>query len=124
MSGLVPATAQTGPEPVLAQALAWLGRPVGFDAARALAYGPRAMIAVGLAAADRLDWDTAVSASWNGQAETDTHRGVLDGLSTRQISTRLHITAYTVQDQLRAIFTKLGVTSQGRTRHHLTARYS
>jgi len=71
MTGRKPRTAQAGMEPVLEQALAWLARSVGYDAARALAYDPAAMIAVSFAANDRLDWDAAVSACWNKHAETD-----------------------------------------------------
>jgi DNA-binding CsgD family transcriptional regulator len=58
-------------EPVLEQALARLGRSVGYDAARALAYDPAVMIAVSFAASGRPRWDAAVSACWNKQAETD-----------------------------------------------------
>jgi DNA-binding CsgD family transcriptional regulator len=38
---------------------------------------------------------------------------VFAGLSTRQISARLHISTYTVQDHLKAVFTKVGVNSCG-----------
>ena len=71
MTGRGPCAAQAGMEPVLEQALAWLARSVGYDAARALAYDPAAMIAVSFVANDRLDWDAAVSACWNKQAEAD-----------------------------------------------------
>src|SRR5262252_10100330 len=71
MTGRGPCTAQAGMEPVLEQALAWLARSVGYDAARALAYDPAAMIAVSFVPNDRLDWDAAVSACWNKQAEAD-----------------------------------------------------
>lgn len=39
-------------EPVLEHALAWLGRTVGYDAARALAYDPLVMIPVSFAAGE------------------------------------------------------------------------
>src|SRR5262250_2966965 len=71
MTGREPRTAQVGMEPVLEHALAWLGRSVGYDAARALAYDPAAMIPVSFAASDRLDWDAAAGACWNRQGETD-----------------------------------------------------
>jgi hypothetical protein len=74
MTGRASLTTQAGMEPVLEHALAWLGRTVGYDAARALAYDPLVMIPVSFAASDRLDWDNAVSTCWNRQAETDASR--------------------------------------------------
>ena len=71
MTGRASLATQAGMEPVLEHALAWLGRSVGYDAARALAYDPAVMIPVSFAASDRLDWDTAASTCWNRQAETD-----------------------------------------------------
>jgi DNA-binding CsgD family transcriptional regulator len=56
--------------------------------------------------------------------EREVVSGVLAGLSTQQISARLHITAYTVQDHLKAIFTKLGVTSRGELAHHLAFQFN
>jgi DNA-binding CsgD family transcriptional regulator len=56
--------------------------------------------------------------------EREVISAVLSGLSTRQISTRLHITTYTVQDHLKAIFTKLGVTSRGELAHHLVSQFN
>jgi len=56
--------------------------------------------------------------------EREVIRCVLIGLSTRQISTRLQITPYTVQDHLKAIFAKLGVASRGELGHHLAFQFS
>jgi DNA-binding CsgD family transcriptional regulator len=48
---------------------------------------------------------------------TDSERRVNElvarGLSTRQVAYRLHVSAYTVQDHLKSIFTKSGTGSRG-----------
>ncbi len=45
--------------------------------------------------------------------EREVISGVLGGLSIRQISARLQISGYTVQEHLKSVFAKLGVTSRG-----------
>jgi len=62
-------------EEVLAQALARLGRSVGFDAARALAYDPDVLIPVSFTGTGSLlDWKHTVAACWNEQAQADVHK--------------------------------------------------
>jgi DNA-binding CsgD family transcriptional regulator len=62
-------------EEVLGQALARLGRSVGFDAARALAYDPEVLVPVWFVASEPLlDWDHTVAACRNEQAEPDVHK--------------------------------------------------
>jgi DNA-binding CsgD family transcriptional regulator len=61
-------------EAVLDQALAWLERSVGFDAARALAYDPGVLIPVSFAASEPREWEHTVAACRNEQAEADVHK--------------------------------------------------
>jgi len=56
--------------------------------------------------------------------EQEVVRGVFAGQSTRNISASLHISSYTVQDQLKAIFAKVGVASRGELAHHLALRFT
>src|SRR5262249_3970001 len=49
---------------------------------------------------------------------------IFAGLSTREISSRLHISTYTVQDHLRAVFSKVGVNSRGELAHRLALQFT
>jgi DNA-binding CsgD family transcriptional regulator len=69
-----PAVPEPPVEAVLGQALAWLGRRVGFDAARALAYDPGVLIPVSIAASQPLEWEHVVAACRNEQAEADVYK--------------------------------------------------
>jgi DNA-binding CsgD family transcriptional regulator len=56
--------------------------------------------------------------------EQEVIRGVLAGQSTRQISASLGISGYTVQDHLKAIFAKVGVSSRGELAHRLALQFT
>ena len=56
--------------------------------------------------------------------EQEVIRGVLAGQSTRQISARLGISGYTVQDHLKAIFAKVDVSSRGELAHRLALQFT
>jgi DNA-binding CsgD family transcriptional regulator len=55
--------------------------------------------------------------------EQEVTRLVLCGLPTDAIASELHVTAYTVQDHLKNIFTKVGVTSRRELVGHLFLRH-
>ena len=46
------------------------------------------------------------------ERESDVVKAVLHGLSTEEISRSLHLSAYTVQDYLKSVFHKVGVSSR------------
>ena len=56
--------------------------------------------------------------------EQEVVRAVFAGLSTREISARLHISTYTVQDHLKAVFAKTGVGSRGELAHQLALQFT
>jgi DNA-binding CsgD family transcriptional regulator len=86
-----PAVPEPPVEAVLGQALDWLGRWVGFDSARALAYDPGVLIPVSFAASEPLEWEHTVAACRNEQAEADVHKF---GYLARS---RLHVAVMTAE---------------------------
>ena len=79
-----------------------------------LGEGPGARIAVALEAARAAELAPLIAAAYGlTPRERLVTQLVAQGLSTAQIAERLHLSAYTVQDHLKAIFEKLGVSSRG-----------
>jgi DNA-binding CsgD family transcriptional regulator len=56
--------------------------------------------------------------------EQEVIRAVFAGYSTKEISARLRISTYTVQDHLKSIFGKVGVASRGELAHHLALQFT
>jgi DNA-binding CsgD family transcriptional regulator len=76
--------------------------------------GPEARVAVLLEATQPLELAPLIAGAYG---LTDRERHVTElvarGLSTNEIAARLHLSAYTVQDHLKAIFDKSGTSSRG-----------
>jgi DNA-binding CsgD family transcriptional regulator len=79
-----------------------------------LGEGPGARIAVALEAARSAELAPLIAEAYGLTArERLVTQLVAQGFSTAQIAQRLHLSAYTVQDHLKAIFEKVGVSSRG-----------
>jgi DNA-binding CsgD family transcriptional regulator len=55
--------------------------------------------------------------------ELDVTRAIARGLGTTEIAARLHLSAHTVRDHIKAIFEKVGVSSRGELVHKLFAEH-
>jgi DNA-binding CsgD family transcriptional regulator len=117
---VVPAVARQaraidGPDPVPARARARTrsGRWV-IVRGSLMGEGPRAPVAIVLEAARPAELAPLIADAYG---LTDAERRVTElvarGLSTKEISARLRVSAYTVQDQLKSVFTKSGTRSRG-----------
>ncbi|MEK4207667.1 MULTISPECIES: helix-turn-helix transcriptional regulator [Paenibacillus] len=94
-------------------------------ASRLHAYDGQTQIAISFEPARPADMLPIIAEAYDlTKREQHLLEGVIRGLSTKELAAELHISAYTVQDHLKSIFAKAGVSSRRELIWHLHSRYS
>lgn len=109
----VVAAARTAPDAATTRAQGMSGRWLSLRAAPLLGVDDNADVVVTIDVTPGSDLShMALTASGLTSREHDVALLVLQGADTRAIATALHLSPHTVQDHLKAVFAKVGVTSR------------